>query len=385
MDDFAQTPVFDASSGRPLRVVHLIKGLGPGGAERLVLNQIGSSTGGIDYEVVTVIEEKIHGVAEAEAAGARVQVLGQRGWLRRLPRELRHADVVHAHSPVMAAAARPIVAAMPSTAMVTTEHNRWPRHHPLTRTANRWTARLDDHRFAVSDDVKASMAAALQKSTEVLVHGVPLAEVRAQRAERDAVRAEFGIEPDDVAIGIVANFRPEKAHDVLIGAFERSAAAHEACRLVVVGQGPGEAPFRQRAAASDFSERIQVLGHRPDATRVMAGLDVFTLSSRHEGLPVALMEAMAIGLPSALTRAGGIPEAVRDGAEGLLVDVDDVDALADAYNRLVTEPDLRRRLGQTAATSASQFDASAATRSIESTYRRLASTRGDRDVGASRS
>ncbi len=358
-------------TGRPIRVLHLIKGLGPGGAEQLVLNQLAASGGGFDYRVATIVPEKDHGDAEVRRLGATVIKLGPRGWPGRLIPQVRWADVVHAHSPLPASVARLLVAAAPRTAIAVTEHNRWPRHHAATRFFNRLTAPLDDDRIAVSEDVRSSMSPRIAASTDVLTHGVNLDRITASEALRAEVRDELGLAPDDVAIGIVANFRPEKAHDVLLDAFERAASNRAELRLVVVGQGPGESNFRAAVHGSPVTDRIDVLGHRRDVSRLLNGLDAFTLSSRHEGLPVAIMEALAIGLPVIATRAGGIPEAIEHGVSGLLCPIDDPAALADGYVA-IADPALRSRMAQAAKSASARFDAAVSTRSIEAMYERLA-------------
>jgi glycosyltransferase involved in cell wall biosynthesis len=203
----------------------------------------------------------------------------------------------------------------------------------------------------------------------VIHHGIPLADVRSQRSERDNVRQELGLH--GLVIGIVANFRPEKAYDVFLEAVRRAGKDTSSVHWVVVGQGPGLGAFEEAVADGGLGDNVTVTGYRSDATRVMAGFDVFTLSSRHEGLPVALMEAMALGLPTVSTRAGGIPEAIEHEANGLLVDVDDAAGLADAWLRIVADPDLRVRLGQAATSTSERFDAGSSTREIESLYRRL--------------
>ena len=278
--------------------------------------------------------------------------------------------MVHVHSPLIASLVR-VVNRLSGRRfrVVTTEHNRWPRHHPVTRFVNRCTVRLDDATIAVSDDVLASMSTRAQRSTRSLRHGIPIAEIRAELSARDAARAELGLE--GVVVGIVANFRPEKAYDVFLAAVEIAAARNDELQFVVIGQGPGEEDFRREAAASEHADRLHVLGYRPDARRVMAGFDVFTLSSRHEGLPVSLMEAFALGLPVVATRAGGIPEAVRDGVEGMLVDIDDAAALADGWVRLAEDAEMRSEMAQAASIAASSFDAASSTSEIESSYRRL--------------
>lgn len=365
------------SQSESLRVVHLIKGLGPGGAERLIVNQLLTSSPEIDSAVFRLITEKSHLVEEVIAAGASTEVIpGGRFWPVALQKKLRAAapDIVHAHSPVMAVAARLLKATKRlDAAVVTTEHNRWQRHHGLTRAANRLTARLDSARIAVSEDVRNSMDERLHASTIVLDHGVPLDSLRQLRDKRREMRPRLLGERSEsaVTIGIVANFRPEKAYDVFLAAVKVAIQQQPDLRFFVIGQGPGEKDFRAQVAAEKLDSSVEVLGYRDDATEVMTAFDIFTLSSRHEGKPVALMEAFALGIPVVATRAGGIPEAVTPGVDGLLVDIGDHEALAAAWLDLAHDREKRIAMGQAAGASAAGFDASAATKSIESLYRSL--------------
>lgn len=364
----------------PLRVLHVIKGLGPGGAERLILNQLATTTGDIDYSVAFAVPEKDHLVEAITQHGAVVTLLDQSKLPFSLHQSLRfhRPDIVHAHSPVLAVAARLIRASPLGTfSMVTTEHNRWPRHHRLTRTANRLTAPLDDARIAVSFDVRQSMSRPVAATTQVIDHGIPIEEVSKARHARAQHRHNIaGPNPDDqVIIGIVANFRPEKDYDTFLRAASQALVQCSHLHLVVVGQGPGEQAFRAQGASLD---RLHVLGYRPDAHEVMAAFDVFTLSSRHEGKPVSLMEAFALGLPAVATRAGGIPEVITHDYNGLLVNVGDHDALARAWVQIATDQALRSRLAAGAAETGPDFDAARSTALIEKSYRSLRLPSNDR-------
>ncbi|MGI9606334.1 MAG: glycosyltransferase [Acidimicrobiales bacterium] len=359
-----------------IRVVHVVKGLGPGGAERLIVNQaLTRDIEVFDYRVLRLIAAKDHLVPDLERAGVPVDLVGSGPtWPVALARKLRDIapDVVHVHSPVVAAVVRILSAArLLRGAIVTTEHNRWPRHHRLTRLANRATARFDDARLAVSEDVRTSMATAARAGTRVLHHGVDTQAVSASKAGRNEVRAELDLSDEVFAVGIVANFRPEKAHGVFLRAAVHALSSRPDLRFVVVGQGPGEEKFRKDVAAAGVDESVLVLGYRPDATAVMAAFDVFCLSSRHEGLPVAIMEALSLGLPIVSTRAGGVGEAVEHNVNGLLVDIDDAPALAEAWLALAGDPTRRSAMAQAAKESASKFDAASSTSEIESTYRSL--------------
>ena len=154
----------------PIRVLWVVKGLGPGGAERLLVEHAAAGDHeAFRYEVAYVLSWKQHLVAQVEAHGVSTRCLGVRTeldprWVWRLARLLRREryDVVHVHSPLVASVTRLLVRTMPRArrpALVYTEHNRWPSYRGLTRAANRWTYRLNDAAFAVSSDVRDSVDA----------------------------------------------------------------------------------------------------------------------------------------------------------------------------------------------------------------------------------
>lgn len=378
MSHFPHSPDEPSEDSQVLRVLHLVKGLGPGGAERLLVNQLETGSPSIQYAVARVVGGKHHLVAEIESTGAEALVIGGgRFWplgLRTLIRRWS-PDIVHAHSPILAGVARLLRASGQIDAkLVTTEHNRWPRHHRLTRTFNRRTARFDDARIAVSIDVRESMSRPIRATTRVVDHGVPVERIRALLKHRDEMRARLlGDNPERTIIGIVANFREEKGYDTFLEAVQIATSDRPNIVFLVVGQGPGEPDFRNAVKASGLDGYIEVLGYRDDVLLVMTAFDIFTLTSRHEGQPVSLMEAFALGIPAVCTRAGGIPEVIVDGVSGVLVDIDDVEALASAWIELAADDVRRGAMAHAASNSASRFDASTATRSIESLYRELAS------------
>lgn len=379
----------------PLRVRHLLKGLGPGGAERLVVSQVTSSLsdgspadgraagdgnhgndGAVHYDVAYTLAHKDHLVAELRRHDITTHCLLatgtlRPGWIRRLRRLLREdpVDIVHVHSPVVAAATRLVVRTMSRhhrPLVVGTEHNRWPRHHRLTRWANRVTIGWQDVTIAVSEDVRSTMSARAARHTEVVLHGIDLDGVRAT-ADRAGARAELGIADDDILVVCVANLRREKALEVLLEAAIQAQCDEPRLRHVVVGQGPCADRLADLVARSPVASRFALLGYRADATRIISAADIFSLSSRHEGLPVALMEALALGVPVAATAAGGIPEAI--GMAGLTVAVDDHRALGAAQVELAEDSALRAELADVATAEAERFSVTRATATLEQIYR----------------
>ena len=250
--------------------------------------------------------------------------------------------------------------------MVGTEHNRWPRHRRVTRWANRTTIGLQQVTIAVSEDVRSTMSRRAARHTRVVIHGIDLDGVRAS-GDRVAARLEMRVADDDVLVVCVANLRREKAIDVLLATAELAVRDEPRLRYVVVGQGPLADELADLVAASTVTSRFELLGYRADATRILSGADLFSLSSRHEGLPVAIMEALALGLPVAATAAGGIPEAI--GMAGITTAVDDVAALAAAHVELARDASLRAEFADVAASEAERFSAGRATATIEAIYR----------------
>jgi glycosyltransferase involved in cell wall biosynthesis len=356
-------------------VLVLIKGLGRGGAEQLLLSGVPYvDRERFRYRFAYLLPWKDSLVPELRAAGLPVDCLdgaAGAGWVGRLRALLRRerVELVHAHSPVAAAAAR--VVAGRHTRVVYTEHNVWSRYHRATRTANLVTFPRNDHVFAVSDMVRASirypapMRALPMPPLETLRHGLDPA---AGGWEGDDVRAELGISEDAPLVGSIANFKAAKDHATLLRAAVRVRQAVPDLCLLLVGQGPLEAETRRLAAELGLSETVLFAGFREDARRLAAAFDVFTLSSTYEGLPIALVEAMALGRPAVVTDVGGTPEVVTDGADGLLVPPGDPAALADGLLRLLGDPELRARIGAAARTRAAAFDIRTAVARMEQVY-----------------
>jgi glycosyltransferase involved in cell wall biosynthesis len=368
------------------RVLWLVKGLGPGGAEQLLVNQAqATDRGALEVEAAYLVPWKNHLVPRLEEQGVAVTCLDSSRdwdlrWAWRLRRRLREhpIDVIHNHSPLVASVTRLLVRTLPRRerpALVYTEHNRWPRHNRLTRLANRLTYRLDDAQLCVSEDVRETIPPELQPRVRVLVHGVDVDAIRAQRASRDDVRRELGISPTEIVVGIVANFRREKAYEVWLDAAAEALRSPVPLRFVSVGQGPLEEEMRARLASMGLGERVMILGYREDAVRVMSGFDVFTLTSRHEGLPVALMDALALGLPVVATAVGGIPQAITDGVEGRLVSPDDPQALAAAYVEVASDPQRLAGMAAAAAERGRSFDMDRPARELSALYESLAASR----------
>ena len=155
---------------------------------------------------------------------------------------------------------------------------------------------------------------------------------------RDEARRRLDL-PETPVIGWVGRLSAEKAPDLALEAFAR--LPRRDARLVMIGGGPDEAALRRRAAALGINERVVWGGVVPDAGALFTAFDVFLLSSRTEGTPIALLEAVAAGVPIVATRVGGVPDLINE-SSGVLVESGDVPGMAAAIADVLEKPDLAR-------------------------------------------
>jgi len=287
-------------------------------------------------------------------------------------------DVVHSHLPYAASFARLATRTIPRShrpALVYTEHSLWNKAAILTRGLNRATVGLDQALVVVSPAAREALPPALRPRAQVVVHGVDRsrsAALVARRTElRRRLRAEVGV-PDDTVVAVtVANFRSEKGYDVWVEAAGRLAARAVPVHLVSVGDGPLFAAVDAAVRDAGLGRTVHLLGLRSDAPALMCGADLFVLPSHQEGMPVALMEAMSLGLAVVASRIGGVPDIVSDGVEGLLVPAGRADALADALADLVAAPQRRAAMAEAALARSEAFDVEQSARAMEAVYERL--------------
>jgi len=168
-------------------------------------------------------------------------------------------------------------------------------------------------------------------------------------------------------VGTVGGITAKKGHVHLVRAARKVVDADPSMRFVVVGLGADEAPVRKEIASLRLEREVLLLGYREDATRLLAAFDVFCLPSLHEGLPLSLLEALAVGVPAVATSVGGVPT-ILEGGGGELVPPADPDALAAALLRVLGDAGLRDRLGEQGPAIAARFSLDRTVRAIEALY-----------------
>lgn len=174
-------------------------------------------------------------------------------------------------------------------------------------------------------------------------------DVEAIAAARPADRAALGVSPDAPLVLWVGRLDPVKGLDELVDAAKILREGGATPTFLLAGAGRYEATLRRRIASVGAQEYVRLLGRRDDVASLLKAADVFAFPSRTEGLPNALMEAMAAGASIVTTDAAGCRDLVRNGETGLVVPVGDAAALAAAIRRLLEDRALRQRLGAAAA------------------------------------
>jgi glycosyltransferase involved in cell wall biosynthesis len=320
-----------------IRVAHVIWSLGLGGAEQVVIRL----AAGLDRRrfepLICCLDEPGPFAPRAEAAGVEVVALDKRGPLDaraawRLARLLRsrRVDVVHTHLWGASFWGRLAAIGARVPAIVTTEHNvdSWKRahHFALDRALAPATTRL----VAVSQQVREFYEAhgvGLGR-WQVVYNGVDTASAPQRR--RGPAFLELGLGRDEPVVGLVGRLVPAKAPDVFLGTLALAAARVPGLRGLVVGDGPLRSGLEAEARRLGLEARVVFAGVRQDVPELLPGLDALVFSSLREGLSMAMLEAMAAGVPVVATEVGGTPELIAHGVTGLLVPPGRPDLLADA-------------------------------------------------------
>lgn len=373
-------------------IVHILSSFEMGGQERVALElATGQVAAGYRVTVLSLAPPPDGPMtAEFEAAGAGVARVARPrpgvdpALVLRLSRWLREhgADLAHTHNRMPLIYGAP-AAWLSRTAVVHTKHGNNPKGGKRL-LAGKLAARFLDAFVAVSEETAAFARRRKEvdaRRLTVIPNGIELGRFHPDPSARRRVRAELGIEADAWVVGTVGRVAVEKNQQLLL----RAAAPllGRESRLVVVGDGPLLPSLSELATATGIAPFVHLLGGRSDVPDVLNALDVFVLSSSTEGLPLAVPEAMATGLPVVATRVGGIPDVVDEGRTGFLVPAGDEAALRDRLARLKADPELSRACGGQARSAAvGRFSAERMRREYLELYERILTSR--RRLGARR-
>jgi glycosyltransferase involved in cell wall biosynthesis len=270
------------------------------------------------------------------------------GWnLSRILKQSR-PDVIHAHDPhaiAMAATALSIVSPSPKPPLVASRRAEFRIAHS---SFSRWKYSQVDCFIASCHAIRERLAADGIAGDKIVVVNDGVDVDRIARLAPVNVHAQFYLPTNAPIVGNVAALVPQKGHQHLIEAAALVVRDVPDARFVIVGDGELRETLERQIKEKHLERHIFLAGFRLDALEMTKGFDIFCISSIHEGMCVALVEAMAAGKPAVATRAGGIPEVVNDGETGFLVAPRDPTEMADALRRLLKNEALRRQMGEAA-------------------------------------
>ena len=336
------------SDPKPLCVAHIELGAHLYGGAQQVLYLLGELSKTEVRSVLICPERSAVGEA-AQAAGIDVAAIPYRGDLdwratKRIREILtRHrVDLVHVHSRRGAdiwggLAARKLGLPCVLSRRVDNRERAW------VVAAKYW---LYDHVIAISEGIRDVLIAdGLPPAKVSCVRSAVDWERFQQPADKAGLLSRFDLPEDATVIGIAAQLIPRKGHDVLLEALPDLVGRWPNLQVLVMGKGPSESAIREQIRALDLSGHVQLVGFVEDLEHVLPSLDFLVHPARTEGLGVVLLQAASAGIAVIACDAGGMPEAVMDQETGLLVPPGDVDALATAIERLLSEPERAEAFG----------------------------------------
>ena len=338
---------------RPV-LAYVVNSLNPGGTEKLVVEMSRAFAGEFAVQVFCLDEPGLW-AAELRAAGVAVHGLWrQPGLDLRMPIRLGRlfrkvgVDLIHAHQCTAWFYAALAQYFHRKTPLLLEEHGRFfPEvDRPLRRFVNRTLIRPQTQRFvAVSADVRERLVryeGLDRRKIEVVYNGVP-AMPSIPASTRDRLRAEFGFRPDDFVIGTIGRFDPIKDLGMLVGGLAAAYQRDPRIAGLLVGDGPERASIATLVERSGLADRVCMTGFRNDACKLAQCMDLFALTSVSEGTSMALLEAMAAGVPVVVTAVGGNPELVIEGQTGWVVASGNTRALTAAMLDAAADAAVRNR------------------------------------------
>ena len=317
-----------------------------GGARQVLYIVEGLAARGVDNLLACPASSEM---SRQQPAGARVLPMkmggdGDIGLAVRLARLIRaeRPDLVHLHSRRGADTWGGLAAKLAGVPCVLSRRV----DNPESRWAVALKYRLYDHVITISEGIRqVLLSEGLAPQKVSCVRSAVDAAPYLPPVDRAAFRAEFGLPPDALVAGVVAQLIPRKGHRYLLSALPGLLERHPDLQVLIFGQGPLEAELRAEVESRNLAAAVRFTGFRHDLPRWLGGLNMLIHPADMEGLGVSLLQASAAGVPIVTSRAGGLPEAVQDGVTGILCPPGDVAALAAAIDRLAGDAALRARFG----------------------------------------
>ncbi|AFL85685.1 glycosyltransferase [Belliella baltica DSM 15883] len=343
-----------------VKVLHLIKSLGRGGAEKLIpetakLHDLQR----FEFYCIYFYHQENNIVEELRAAGIRVFLFpsSNLGIFRQINKvknfiKIENIDIIHAHLPWAGVLAR-LVGRKIKIPIVYTEHNTWDRYNKVSYWFNKLTFKKQDVAIAVSNEVALSMELNMMISplkrkgrlkVKNILNGVNTDFFKKDEAAGEAIRAELGIPQNAFVIGKVAVFRSQKRLWIWVQQALQILQIEPKVHFLLVGDGDWREKILKQMKESNYASNFHWVGVQKEVIPFLSTMNLYMSSSEFEGLPVAMLEAMSCQIPVVATRAGGIGEAVTHGLEGMLCEVDEYEKLSNLCLRIIQVPELHQAL-----------------------------------------
>ncbi len=336
------------------KILLLVKGLGLGGVERLLSQSVPHlSRASYDYEVCYFTPWKNDVVGAFQEAGIPVHCLDVRSdWTPKAARRLtglltrNQYDLIHTHSPFPSALAR-ILAPRSTRALIHTEHSLPGSRRWVTRAANRLTYRRCDLVISVSRVVDEAVHSGWPRPrrSQVIYGGTDDKIFSGvDHHSISGVRSRLEIPDSHLVVGNVAHLRPQKGLITWLDTARQVLETNPETTFVLVGREkePGyQSLLESHAKQLGITKNVRFVGFQPEPYEFLALFNVFLMTSEFEGFPIALVEAMAMGIPCISTDVGGVREALGEDADLLVTPRGDVNRLVDRARKLLEDPAAR--------------------------------------------
>jgi glycosyltransferase involved in cell wall biosynthesis len=366
---------------RPTLVLHVITELNYGGAEQLLVNMLRQfepiSHNPFQHQVVTLYDGATPLAQQIRQMGIPVVDLQMKG-SGRLTGPFRFWQLLRQERPVIihnwlyhASLMGRILGRLAGVPIVVTARHSVQFGSIWREYLHRWTGRLDDRTILICDFMRQQEIGPAARYVTIY-NGIPPIHFPVRTGARQALQTELKLPPTAVLVLTTGRLHPVKGHAEAIPALAQVVAQRPDVHFVWAGEGEERPLLEQRLARYNLTGRVHLLGNRDDVPALLTASDLFLLPSHSEGLSVAVLEAMAAGLPVVATAVGGTPELVIDGESGLLVPPRDPAALAEAILALLNDPGLAQRLGENGRYRATtQFTIQQMVQQTESLYEQL--------------
>jgi len=364
------------------RVLHIIDSLHLGGAQEVVLNLATCGSSRFRHEVATLHG---HGIYwdRLKRAGIKVHSLSPHkflpAYLASIPWRILadKPDILHCHLIPSNIIAKPLGALLGVPVIINHDHTNDPHRidNKILLALDKSTNRFAHHIIAVAAacrDFLTTHESIRPEKISLVPNAIDLRRFSPGEASRDEARARLGLPVASRIVAGVGRLNPQKNFALFLDIAAQLAPRFPDLHFLLAGDGPEEQMLREKASALGIANRVTFSGYVADTRLVYLAADVLLMPSRYEGLPMTLLEAMAMGLPVVASKLDGIAEVIGDGSEGFLVPSDDAALFVERTAALLADAELSSRISKNArAKIEASFSVERMTSSVEDIYDRF--------------